>query len=260
MFLGQRRHLNGIVVNEGRLDELRLASLTEDFINQLALAHGAIDLHTLRLRELGQLFLIHFGNVSASKMLDSLKHGIALPRALEIDDVIPYLHLGVAMQCESDSLHHLFHRVHHPFIILVRHVQFHLGEFRIMETVHTFVAEVLGELIHAVESTHNQFFQIQLIGNTQIERHIQSVVVGFERTGGSTTVERLQNRGFDFQIALFVQIVTHSVHQQCALDEGIFNVRIHDEVDVTLTIALLRILESIIHHTVLLFHNGQRTN
>ena len=191
-------------------------------------------------------------------MLNSLEHGVAFPRTLEINDILPYLHFCVAMQRKCDSLHHLFHSVHHPFVILIRHIELHLGEFGVMEAVHTFVAEVFGKLINAIETTHNQFFQIQLVCNTQIERHIQRVMVSFERTGCSTAIQWLQNWCFHFQIAFFIQIVTHSVNQQRALDEGIFDMRVHDKVNVTLAIALLRILESIIYYTVFFFDDGQR--
>ena len=214
----------------------------------------------MRLCEFGQFLFAHLRNVGAGEVLDGLEHGVALPRTLEVDHVVANLHFGGAVQRERDTLHHLFHGVHHPVVVLIRHVQFHLGKLRVVETVHTLVTEVLRELIHAIETADDQLFQVELISNTQIERHVKGVVVGLERTSRRTAVQRLQNRGLHFKVALFVQIVTHRVDQQCALDERIFDMRVHDEVDVALTVTLLRILESVIDHTVLLFDDRQRAH
>ena len=144
-------------------------------------------------------------------MLDGFEHCVAFPRAFEVNQVLADLHLGSAVQGNRHRLHHLFHEVHHPFVVLISHVQLHLGEFGVVEAVHTFVAEVLRELIHAVETADDEFFEVQFIGDTQVERHVEGVVMGFEGACGGTSVKGLQNRGFHFQIALFIQEVTHRI-------------------------------------------------
>ena len=260
MLLGQRRHLDGVVVDEGRLDELRLASLAENFVDEFALAHRAIHLHALRFGEGGELLLVHLGDVGAGEVLDGLEHGVAFPRALEVDDVVADLHLGGAVQREGDALDHLLHGLHHPVVVLVGHVELHLGEFGVVEAVHTLVAEVFGELIDAVEAAHDEFLQIQLVGDAQVERHVQRVVVSLEGTSRRAAVERLQNRGLHFEVTLLVQIVTHRVDQQRALDERVLDMGVHDEVDVTLTVALLGVLEGIIDYAVFLLDDGQRAH
>ena len=40
------------------------------------------------------------------------------------------------------------------------HIYLHTREFRIMGAVHTFVAEIFGELIHTLETTDDQTFQV----------------------------------------------------------------------------------------------------
>ena len=46
-----------------------------------------------------------------------------------------------------------------------------------MVAVHALVAEVLRELVHTLEAAHYEAFQIQLVGDAQVERNVESIVV-----------------------------------------------------------------------------------
>ncbi len=95
------------------------------------------------------------------------------------------------MEVDGDLFYHFLHKVHHPFIILVGNIEFHLCKLRVVKPAHAFISEIFAEFIYPVISSYDQPFQIQLIGNTQIEGHVQAVVMGLERTGSSTTVQWL---------------------------------------------------------------------
>ena len=99
--------------------------------------------------------------------------------------------------------------LHHPVVILIGDVDLHSGEFRIVRAVHSFVTEVLGEFIHAFKTTYDEALQIQLIGNTQIERNVKRVMVCDERTSGSSTRNSLQNRSLNLHISFAVEKFAH---------------------------------------------------
>ena len=84
-----------------------------------------------------------------------------------------------------------------------------------MGAVHSFIPEILGKFIDAVEPSHNQPLQVKLIGNPQIKWNIQGIVVGHKRTGRGTPGDRLQNRGLHFEIALFIEEFSDAVGNAC---------------------------------------------
>jgi len=51
---------------------------------------------------------------------------------------------------------------------LYRQHNFHHRELRIVRTVHSFITEIFGKFIYTFKATHNQTFQIKLIGNSQV--------------------------------------------------------------------------------------------
>ncbi len=102
-----------------------------------------------------QLVLVEIGDVRTCKMLNGFVHGKPFPRSLEINHMLTHFHLRGTMQINGHLLNHCFNQVHHPLIILVGHIQFHLREFRIMKTGHALVAEIFTEFVNAVESAHN---------------------------------------------------------------------------------------------------------
>ena len=90
--LAERRHLDGIVGDKGRLDVGALAFLTEDFVNQLTFAHRVVHLDAELLAHAAQLGLVHTRDVDARLLLDGVNHGDALERTLEADFVVANFH------------------------------------------------------------------------------------------------------------------------------------------------------------------------
>ena len=60
----------------------------------------------------------------------------------------------------------LLGELHHPTVVLVGNIDLHAGEFRIVGTVHTLVAEVFTQFIYTVKTTYDQFFEVELRCNT----------------------------------------------------------------------------------------------
>ena len=160
------------------------------------------------------------------------------------------------MQRDGDPFEHLFDELHHPDVVLVSDVDLHHRELGVVRTVHPFVAEVLAELVHAVETSYDQAFEIQFVGDAQVERDVQCVVVRDERPGRRSAGNRLQDRRLHLEVAPLVEELAHRVDDLTPLEERILDLRIDDQVDVALAVALFRIAEGIVYFAVFLLDYG----
>ncbi len=74
-----------------------------------------------------------------------------------------------------------------------------------MRPVHSLVPEVVPDLVDPLEAADEQPLEIELVGDAQIERHVERVVVGDERTGRRAAVERLEHRRLHLEEAALVE-------------------------------------------------------
>ena len=72
--------------------------------------------------------------------------------------------------------------------------------------LHTFVTEILSDFVYTLKTAYDKSLQVKLGGDTQVEVHIQCVVVGDEGACACTAGDGLQNRCFHFRIAGFVDV------------------------------------------------------
>ena len=129
-----------------------------------------------------------------------------------------------------------------------------------MRAVHTLVAEVLAELVHAVESADDQLLEVKLRGDAQVEVDVERVVVGDERTGRSAAGNRLQDRSLDLDVAFRVEELAHRGHDLGAAHERVLHLRVDDQVEIPLAVAHLRVGEGVERLAVLLLDDGQRAD
>jgi len=64
------------------------------------------------------------------------------------------------MQRQCHPFEHLLDELHHPDVILVGDVYLHDCELGIVRAVHALVAEVLAELVYAVEPSDDQLLEV----------------------------------------------------------------------------------------------------
>ena len=81
------------------------------------------------------------------------------------------------------------------------------------------VAEVLAELIHALEAAHDAALEEELGGDAQVEGAIECVVVGGEGPRQRAAVERLQDGRLDLDEAALVEVGAHGGDDARARDE-----------------------------------------
>ncbi len=257
MALGEGRHFNGVVGDESGLYVVAFAFFAENFVDKLAFAHALVYFDMQVGAYLTQLVFVHAGDVYSGVVLDGLRHGYAAEGGLEIDFLVAYLYFGGAVYVEAYFFEHFFGELHHPVVVLVGYVNFHAGELRVVCSVHAFVAEIFGKFVHAVEAAYNKTLQVKFVGDAQIQRNVEGVVVGYERTRRRTASDALQNRSFHFDVSGVVEIFAHGVVHLGALKEYVFDAFVYHQVDVAAAVTQLRVVERVVCHTVFHFHDRQ---
>ena len=260
MHLCERRHLHRIIGDERRLDELSLAGLTENLVNEFAFAHVLCIFYSESLGKRAQFILAHGGYILAGLLLDSIQDRQAAIGRFEINLVVTDLNFGCSVDSDGNLLEQLLGERHHPVVVLVLDVQLHTCELGVVAAVHTFVAEVTSDLIHSLKSAYDKAFEVELGSDTQVHIHVKRVMVRDERSCTCSACNSLQNRCLDLGVSGFVKHLAHSTQDSGALEERIFNAIVDHQIDITLTIALLGIVESVVCHTVLVLDDRQRTD
>ena len=93
----------------------------------------------------------------------------AFERTLEINLLVAQLNFGRSMQCNGNAFNHLFREIHHPQVVFIGYIDFHDREFRIVRPVDALVAEVLADLVDALEPADDQPLQVELGRDPEIE-------------------------------------------------------------------------------------------
>ena len=65
-----------------------------------------------------------------------------------------------------------------------------------MLAVNAFIAEVFGKLIDGGKAPDDEALEVELVGNTQVERHIQGLVMSREGASKGASIYGLENGGF----------------------------------------------------------------
>ena len=127
-----------------------------------------------------------------------------------------------------------------------------------MELVHALVAEVFANFIHALEATHNQSLQIELGGNAHIHVNVEGIEMRDEGAGAGTASNALQGGRLHLGVTMLIEEVAHGFEHGGTLEERVLHTLVDHQINVALTGAQLGIVELIVGHTILIFHDGQR--
>lgn len=133
-----------------------LAELAEEFVDKLALAKCLVNFQTLFEAECADLLLALAVAVETCLLLDCVEDRQTAVRCLERYDVVAHLALCRAVYGDADSLEQFLCERHHPVVVLILHVELHTCELRVVVAVHTLVAEVLTNLVNALETAHDK--------------------------------------------------------------------------------------------------------
>lgn len=162
---------------------------------------------------------------------DGFENGQAFKRAFQIDFFAVVADFCCAVYCAGSVADDVFRHLHHALVVGEGFVEFNHGEFRVVAHGHAFVAEAAVDFKHALQTADYQAFQVQLWRNAQVERDVQSVVVGHERFRRRAARNRVHHRGFDFEIMLVHHKIAHGLDDLAAFDEGIARFFVGNQVD-----------------------------
>ena len=244
--LGKRRNLDGVIAHERGVHDSVFAELVVDFSNELACSPLGLHFQTLAARGFGQNVNRRVdGDLEAQNLGNDIGHRTARPLARQIDLLaLVFNDLGVAHRGIGRLDNALSERLH-AIEVAVGAVSLHGSELGVVRKVHAFVAENATDLEHALEAANQAALQMQLSGNAQVAFLIKRVEVRDERLGRSAALNGLQNRRFNFHVAVRFHVTTERGKDGGALAEGVAHVFVHNEVNVALTIAGLFVRETV---------------
>ena len=128
-----------------------------------------LELHALLLGDgSGLLQGLNLVEVHARVLLHRVHHGDALKGLGQI-----HLHTlvgdgGGAQYLLGHVAVQVLGQLHHTVVVRVSLVQLHQGELRVVAGVKALVAEHAADLVHALQSAHDQALQVQFQGDTKL--------------------------------------------------------------------------------------------
>ncbi len=155
---------------------------------------------------------------------DRVAQRLAGPRGREVD-----LRAGVA-DLLGDVGDHLLQRHGDVVVVGVGLVELEHRELWVVLRRQPLVAEVLAQLVDALQPADDAALQIQLGRDPQVERSIERVVVGRERTRRGAAVDRLKHRRLDLDEAALVEEAADRRDRACPRHEPLAHGRIGDQV------------------------------
>ena len=115
-----------------------------------------------------------------------------------------------------------------------------------MANRHAFVAEVAVDFKDAFKTADHEALQIQFRRDSQVHIHIERIVVRDKGFCIGAARDRVEHRRFHFKEAVIEHEGADGGNGLRAGEEAVARFLIHDEVDVALTVAKLRVLQALV--------------
>mmetsp|Transcript_14884 Transcript_14884/g.42339 ORF Transcript_14884/g.42339 Transcript_14884/m.42339 type:complete len:212 (-) Transcript_14884:492-1127(-) len=141
---------------------------------------------------------------------------------------------------------HVLGQEHEVVVIRVGHVELARGEFRVVRGIDLLVAELLTNLVYAVEATHHQLLEEQLRRDPQVQVLLEVVVVRHERLSGGAARDGIHHGCLHLQEAQVVEVVAYKRDDAAAGDKDLAHAgMVHQQVQVSLPVAHLWVLDAL---------------
>ena len=119
-----------------------------------------------------------------------------------------------------------------------------------MVLVHTLVTEVLADFVNALEAAHDESLEVKLGSDAHVHRDVQGVEVRDEGTSRSASGNGRKGGRLDLGVAVAVEEGAHGLEDGGTLQEGVLHALVDNEIDVTLAVAKLGVVEGVIDVTI----------
>ena len=138
-------------------------------------------------------------------LLEGIDEPHALPRPCQLDLVAAERHRSRAEHLAGDPRHELLDPRHRVVVVGVGLVPLELRELGVVLERDALVAEVLADLVDALEPADDQPLEVELGRDAEVEVRVELVVVRDERPRKGAAVARLEDRCLDLDEAPLVE-------------------------------------------------------
>lgn len=139
---------------------------------------------------------------------------------------------------------HVFGDVDEVVVVGVGHVELAGGVLGVVGLVDRLVSEVFADLEHPLQTAHHALLEEQLGRDSHVEFHIEVVVVGGEGLGGGSSGDHVHHGCFHFHEVEVGEVPPHEAEHLRPDDEGLAGAVVHYQVEVSLSVAGLSVLEA----------------
>src|SRR5690606_2408028 len=136
---------------------------------------------------------------------------------------------------------HALHQTHEIRVVGERLVELEHGEFRVVTCRHAFVPEVAIELVDTFEAADDKALEVKLRCDTQVQIHVESVVMRDEWARDRPTWNGLHHRRLDFEKIERIEKIAQVLDDPRARQEHTAALWVDDQIYVALPIARLLI-------------------
>ncbi len=211
-------------------------------VDQLRPGRILRDVEAAPLEQLPQLRLVLRPD---ALLVEGVDEGDPAPRCLQVDLVAAELDDRRAERLLRHTLDEPLDARHRVAVVGVRLVPLEHRELGVVLEGDALVAEVLAELVDALQTADDQALEVELGRDPEVEILVELVVVRHERLREGAAIARLQDGGLDFDEAVAVEGATHRSHHPCAQQEDPPRLLVHQQVEVALAIAELDVGEPV---------------
>ena len=152
---------------------------------------------------------------------------------------------GRAFHVVEQGAYQLFRQFHEIFIVCIRPIKFHHGEFGIVCAINAFVAETAADLIYFFESSHDQALEVKLGSDAQKIVGIERMVMRDKWARRRPSRQRLQHGRLHFEKSPRVKKSAHCLRQADAHERDRARLFIDDQIKIALPETLLDVLEAV---------------
>ena len=175
-----------------RTDHLFFAQRFEKIVDDMTqIVFVLLQIHIEFPADFFRFFQRDAAEILAGLLIDRIGHVDSLERSLQGYRMVSRLDLCRTQHFERYVFKEVFIQFHHAFQIGIGNIGFDGREFRIVLQVHAFVSKQSADLVDTFHASDDQSLQIKLCCDTQIEILVQSIVVGYKRSGTGAAQDRI---------------------------------------------------------------------
>ncbi len=102
----------------------------------------------------------------------------------------------------------------------------------------------MADLVHPFQAADDEALEVELVGNAEVQLHVQRIVAGDEWPGRGPAIERLENGRLHLEESPIVEELPDPAHRPGAEPEDLAHFGVHRQVGIALAIADLGIGEA----------------